>query len=226
MDVAAPSETATDAGRDGAGDGYTPISALRVEDERGVPALLGERVTVRGIVTVPSGVFSAENNELYVQDSGAAVSVYEEGGRSLVAALGDDVEVTGTVASYAGKTELRDPAFVLLGAGSPVPEPAEATTADLCERGERYEALLVRLRGLRIVGGEGWPEAWGSGNFNLVVDDGSGPCALRIDHHTELNGSPRPEEPFEAVGVVKQYDESPPYDEGYELQPRFLSDLR
>ena len=208
-----------------AGPVVLPIVEVKAGDEQGVPLRLGETVTIRGVVTVPTDVFSLENNELYVQDATGGISVYEANWQSIQAALGDDLEVTGTVGQYEGKTEIDYPLFVLHGTGLPAPTPEEVTPAELCAAGEPFEGNLVVFRSVSIVGGEAWPTVNQEGNANLTVDDGSGPCTLRLDHHTEFNGSPEPAQPFDAVGVVKQYDATSPYFSGYELQPRFLTDV-
>lgn len=215
------------AGQGGAGgtSPYTPISAIKETDHQGIPVLLGQSVIIRGVVTVPTDVFSVENHEIYVQDVTGGVSVYEVNQQSVVVALGDDLEVSGTVAQYAGKTEIAQPALVLHGSGLSQPAPTPVTTGELCAAGEPYDGDLVTFSGVAIVGGEPWPVDNQEGNFNLVVDDGSGACALRIDHQTDLNGSPEPAQPMDVVGVIKQFDEIPPYDSGYALQPRYLSDL-
>lgn len=213
------------AGGAGGGSPYTPISAIKETDHQGIPVLLGQSVTIRGVVTVPTDVFSVENHEIYVQDATGGVSVYEVNQQSVVVALGDDLEVSGTVAQYAGKTEIAQPVLVLHGSGLPLPSPTPVTTGELCAAGEPYDGDLATFTGVTIVGGEPWPVENQEGNFNLVVDDGSGACALRIDHQTELNGSPEPAQPMDVVGVVKQFDEIPPYDSGYALQARTLSDV-
>lgn len=213
------------AAQGGSGPTVLPIAEVKAWDEQGVPLMLGQRVTVRGVVTVPTDVFSLENHELYLQDATGGISVYEVNWQSIQAALGDDLEVTGTVGHYEGKTELDQPVFVLRATGLAQPEPQLLTTAELCANGEPYESNLVRFETIHITGGEAWPTVDQEGNTNIIVDDGTGPCPLRLDHHTEFNGSPEPAQPFSAVGVVKQYDETSPYFSGYELQPRFLTDI-
>jgi len=208
-----------------AGPGVLPIIEAKAGDEQGVPLRLGQTVTIRGVVTVPTGLFSIENHEIYVQDATGGISVYEVAQQSIQAALGDDLEVTGTVGQYEGKTEIDAPLFVLRGTGAPAPTPEAVTPAQLCADGEQFEGNLVAYRGVTIVGGEPWPTVDQAGNTNLTVDDGSGPCALRLDHQSEFNGTPEPPQPFDVVGVVKQYDPTSPYFSGHELQPRFLSDV-
>jgi len=205
--------------------GITPIEALNADDAQGVALLLGQEVTIRGVVTVPTGVFSVENHELYVQDATGGVSVYEDKQQSVPVALGDRVEVQGAVGQYAGKTELGQPRITRLAMDDPLPEPVALTTAQLLAGGEAVEGRLIVIRGVRITGGEAWPTVEQEGNFNLFIDDGSGAASLRIDHQTELNGSPKPAEPFDVVGVVKQYDETAPYTTGYSVQPRYRTDL-
>jgi len=48
---------------------------------------------------------------------------------------------------------------------------------------------------------------------------------MRIDGDTEIDGSPEPIWPVNVTGVGGQYDISAPYDSGYQLLPRFISDF-
>ena len=211
----------------------TTISELHVNYANGVPTLLGQSVTVSGVVTVPTYLLNSYTLEVYVQDETGGINVYVTGGASTWnLALGDSVTVTSQVAQYNGQTELGTSTsyttIVNHGAAASPPEPLTLTCADvdgafLATNREPDESRLVRLDNLNISSGD-WPTTAG-GNTVLTVSDASGSCLLYIDQDTDLNGSDDPGSNFSVIGVIKQYDYSSPYTSGYEIMPRYLSDV-
>ena len=173
----------------------------------------------------PSGIFSGFSNDIKIWDGECCITVFDSGNISPFLALGDEVEVVGTVGQFNGLTEIVQPnlTITITGSGAPLPAPIPITTAELDSNGEAYESCLIQLSCVEIVGGT-WP-AEGS-SANLTVDDGSGPAVIRIDSDTDIDGSPAPTGAFTVVGVGGQFDsDGPPYDSGYQMLPRFLSDF-
>ena len=214
--------------------GAVSIADLHQNDANGVPLLLGQTVTVSGVVTAPTGLFSGYNLEVYVQDATGGVLVWVSGAASQFnLALGDSVTVTSHVAQYNGMTEVgTSTAYTTIVNHGPaaggVPEPLPLTCAQLNaafhpDDSEPDEGRLVRLTGVSIVSGA-WPTTPG-GNTVLYVSDGTGTAKVYIDQDTPLNGSPEPPDGFTLVGLLKQYDSSSPYTTGYELLPRDLGDV-
>lgn len=210
-----------------------PISDLHLNYANGVPTLLGQTVTVSGVVTAPTGLFNGYTLEAYVQDATGGVNVYVTGG-ALVwnLALGDSVIVTASVAQYNGMTELgiTTSSTTITNHGPaatpPAPLPLGCAQVDAsfhADNREPDEGRLVRLDDLNITSGA-WPTTAG-GNTVLTVSDGAGSCLLYIDQDTELNGSPDPGANFSVIGLLKQYDYSSPYTSGYEVVPRYPSDV-
>lgn len=210
-----------------------PISDLHYNYANGVPTLLGQTVTVSGVVTVPTYLLNGYSLEVYVQDETGGINVYVTGGASSWnLALGDSVTVTSRVAQYQGLTELGTSTsyttIVNHGPAAAPPDPlplscAEVDGAFLANNSDPDESRLVRLDNLNITGGS-WPTT-SDGNTVMTVSDGSGSCLLYIDQDTDLNGSPDPGANFSVIGVIKQYDSSSPYTSGYEVMPRYLSDV-
>ena len=210
-----------------------PISSLHQNFANGTPALLGQTVTVSGVVTVPTYLLNGYTLEIYVQDETGGINVYVTGGASSWnLALGDSVTVTSQVAFYNGLTELgTDTSYTTItnhGPAASVPAPALRTCAEVADamttsNWDPDESLLVRLDDLNITSGA-WPVTAG-GNTVMTISDGSGSCLLYIDQDTDLNGSPDPGTNFSVVGVIKQFDYSSPYDTGYEVMPRYLTDV-
>jgi hypothetical protein len=117
--------------------------ALPVVQARKMAA--GERVTVQGSVTAPTGVFAA-NKSFAIQDATGGIYVYGKGVVGQTLDLGDRVCVTGVLVLYHGLLELspgsaRD--VIRLGRGEPLApkilEPAQV--------GETTEGLLISITG-------------------------------------------------------------------------------
>ncbi len=200
----------------------TPIIDLHINDSQGVPAApygVGTAVTIEGIVTASTGIFSATNFEIYVQDETAGINCFEYGRIPAEVNLGDRVRVSGKIQHYCGLTEISDISSVeILSTDNPVPDPIVLTCSALAftfqdDYSEPNEGRLVRINNVEIV--EGDPPVW-------TIADQSGTCLLFIDPDTDLT---LPRGKFDVIGILKQYDTTKPFTSGYEISPRFASDL-
>lgn len=118
--------------------------------------LLGEEVTVIGIVTVV-GIASYEDNFIISMPDGgewSAVYVYKANfinTTNPVVSIGDEVEVTGYVDEYYGYTEISgnsdEVTVTILSAGNPVPSVIELT-ADVISTSEQYESVFVLVNNI------------------------------------------------------------------------------
>ncbi len=182
----------------------------------------GMTVTVAGAVTCLPGTFEAPdlNRELYIQDGTGGVDVFQYNGLPIPSntlSLGDIIIVTGTVDFYNGKLEIVPSEVVTTGlTGTVVPKIQFAGKI-----GETTEGLLVVLTG--TVSNK-WGGGGNHGGFDLT--DASGTVAVFVDRDTGIdmsffdNG-----DVLRVIGLSAQYDSSPPYDSGYQVQPRVQSDL-
>ncbi|MCF7858552.1 MAG: T9SS type A sorting domain-containing protein [Candidatus Cloacimonetes bacterium] len=131
----------------------------------------GQEVTVIGIVT---GENYNSDNKFYLSDpEGGAwhgIYVYDY---TVGPALGDEVEVTGTVSEYYGLTELGYCTINILSSGNPVPEPISVTTLDLVVPAiaEQYEGCLVEVTNVEVTEAQNDYGEW-------YIDDGSGECQV------------------------------------------------
>ncbi len=201
---------------------WDAISEVNEDDTYGEPLLLGQQVTVKGIITVATGTFSTTDNDVFVQDATGGVNVVKTGTQSPSLSVGDSVTVSGIVDHYFGLTRIGSPAITVEATGLDEPEPAFITTGGVAADGEMYEGLLVRVEGAEITGGT-WPAQGQDGS--VTVDDGSGACTMFIDRDTDIDGSDEPSAQIDIVGVVTQYDPSFPYHSGYRLVPRSTGDI-
>lgn len=86
----------------------------------------GQTVTVTGKITVVAGTYNGGTH--YLQGATGGISFYDNNAPALD--YGDEVEVTGTVSSYAGEIQIAGPNVTKLGSGPEV-EPIEYTPEGL-----------------------------------------------------------------------------------------------
>ncbi len=133
--------------------------------------LEGQEVTVTGIVT---GENYNNDNKFFMCDPGGGpwtgIYVYDW---QVGPALGDEVEVTGTVVEYYGWTELSYCMITILSSGNDVPEPLPITTLDLAvpALAEQYESCLVSVSDVVVTAEQDQYGQW-------YIDDGSGECQV------------------------------------------------
>jgi FlgD Ig-like domain/Carboxypeptidase regulatory-like domain len=180
-------------------------------DISGDSPLVGQIVTVSGIVTATNWYSSGNANRFFMSDAeggewhGIFVFNYD-----YVVELGDEVELTAEVAEYFGFTELINLTdLTILSSGNPVPDPLEVTTLDLSGT-ESYEGVLVQVDDIEVTQD---PDDFGQ----AYIDDESGACQTD-DAMYDYEPSLGTEYDF-MIGIVDySYDE-------YGLNPRFSMDV-
>ena len=201
------------------------ICEVQEYDSEGFSPLLGATVTVRGVVTVPPGVFQPEYTSMYVQEGDCGVNVFCFD--PLVLSIGDSVEVTGVVEEYISSgsgagatTEIfcdTPSQIVLLSSGHPEPEPAQLSIEDVAV--EDSEGRFVRTIGIVI-----------ENNFDYSMYIGDPWSGASVQVYSNFNENIdftefTPGDTLDVTGVVLQYDRSAPFLEGYELVPRYQTDM-
>ncbi|MDD5088246.1 MAG: T9SS type A sorting domain-containing protein [bacterium] len=204
---------------------YVTLLDIRENDGNGVSVLNGTFVVVRGVVNVNNYTLdSLTESSFYIQDDDAGCNVF----RGTVPAgitEKDCVEVSGWVSQYNGLTEL-----VSSGSGNCVfsvdvvaaVDTVMPTLINGATFFEQFEGMLVRMNNVSIIDGT-WP---GQGQWaNLTITDGNGTITLRIDEDTNVDGSPAPPATFDVMGIITQFDNSSPYTTGYQITPRYATDV-
>lgn len=197
------------------------IAAVTPNDSVGVPARLNELVRVRGVVSSPNTRTTGYSFGL--QDATGGVLIFSAMGVGptppLVFTPGDEVEVVGRVIQFNGLTELVPDSLLPIGTAQPLPTPVVVTTLS-----EATESEIIRLANpVSVVNPAQWTNM-GSG-FNVDVTDGTTTYQLRVVRGTDVYGSPVPTGTFRLTGLGGQFDNSSPYFEGYQISPRFLTDI-
>lgn len=199
------------------------IKDLRVNFSDGLPQSFGwANVKVRGMAT--AGTHFGPEGPGYLQDTTGGVAIFgadfAKTVAQVIAPLAFEVEVTGGVSFFNGALEIIPYSVQRVSVKAP-PAPRAVATAEIAQHGESLEGLLVRVTGARIVAGQ-IPIAGGA---NLLIDDGSGACTLRIDGDTDIVGMATPAGRIDITGIVSQFDLSAPFTEGHQLQPRRRFDI-
>lgn len=202
-----------------------PIDSVRRQDANGVPLLLGQTVTVRGVVTMSQELATPL---VYFQDPTGGMIGYEAAFWTGTE-QGDSVQVTGVVTQFNGLTELQPVnSSTVLASNIPF-APRIVTCSDVRLNGEQYEGQLIRINGVTAVHSTTGQNvtAWnttGSGtNFRVLVGNDS--VEIRIYSSTNIANAPVPPFPFDVIALTSQFDSSPPYNSGYQILPRSLSDF-
>jgi DNA/RNA endonuclease YhcR with UshA esterase domain len=192
-----------------------PLAAptIDIDDARSLP--LGSAVTIKGTVTVPSGVFESGTFDkgFAIQDKtgGIYVSVPVDLGLR----IGEQVEVTGDLADSFGLLILTTSADGIKrkGDGRPVAIESVATGAV----NETTEGRLLEISGV-VTQPVGDDLPYG---YRLFVDDGSGEIQVFVYASTgiDLSGI-QPGQSVRAIGMGAQFADH------YEITPRFASDIQ
>ncbi len=185
----------------------------------------GEIVTIEGIVTSGNFGTAGSRTEYTIQDASAALIVYAYGFDAGLL-VGDAVTITGELDSYNGKFEIVPSTpedVVVVSSGNDLPEFQVLTIAQILGDGEAYESELVRVDSATIVSGS-WPNSGSDSNLDIMDPSGS-TMTMRIDKDTDVDENAQILGYFNLQGIVGQYDSSEPYDEGYQVFPRFYTDF-
>jgi hypothetical protein len=209
-------------------DFKTPVSLgqsiceVQEFDEKGYSPLVGETVTVVGFITVPQGVFQPQYNSIYVQGlDGCGMNVFSYDPPSPNPGLGDLVRVSGEVEEYVSGTAGATTELYMVSANREVllspfyPEPSGAVMKTGEIGHESNEGRLLATEGAIV----------SSNDFGFYVNDGSGGVQV-YQNYTDIDYTQFRVGMYVRVqGVILQYDRTLPFLDGYELVPRWLSDI-
>lgn len=195
-----------------------PIATVTVVDSAGAADSLGVQCRVSGVVyginlrnsglqftmhdgTGGMGVFSSTNTFGYTVEEG------------------DSVVVSGVVGQFAGYTQMESlDTLYEVGTGT-LMQPVNTTALD-----ESSESELVRINNLTLVNQSQWDNSNPNG-FTVDVTNGAQTFELRIEEQGDIFNQNAPTSSFDVIGLGSQFDNSSPFDEGYQILPRSSADL-
>jgi plastocyanin len=131
---------------------------------------------------------------------------------------GDEVIIQGEVTQFSGLIQMNIDTVWTVSTGNTLLTPTIVTAL-----GEATESQLVTIEEVSLVD----PAAWGGGTsgFNVDVTDGTNTYTVRIDNDVDLFNLPAPTGTFNVTGIGGQFDNSSPFDDGYQLLPRYMEDI-
>jgi hypothetical protein len=155
-----------------------------------------------------------------IDASGEGIGVFsasEEFGYTVTE--GDALTIRGTISQFNGLTQIEAEELEVSGSGNALVNPATVSILD-----ESTESSLVRLFNVSLVDPAAWDESGAS--FNVEVTDGTNVYTVRVDNNTTLAGTLSPDNALLSItGIGGQFDPESPFDEGYQIIPRYLDDI-
>ncbi|MEZ4928401.1 MAG: T9SS type A sorting domain-containing protein [Chitinophagales bacterium] len=200
---------------------YTIADATEV-DTNGDAVLNGVDMVLKGIVTSPD--FRANQNgvEFTFADNTGGIWAYTSDsltGFGFTPTVGDSVVVYGNIGTSSGANRIYIDSVASLGAATPFTPVVVTVALD-----EIHEAELIKIENLTLNGT--WQSSGGSYNVSATSDGGI-TYDIRVDaDRAELYSVPlTSSNKFNLTGVGAQYDPSAPRTDGYQIMPRFASDI-
>ncbi len=162
--------------------GSNPI--YRIRDIQTNSAQFTDIVTLRGVVTVGSGVLRTDRTSAYMQDvSGRGININKSGTPDPNFRRGFKVQITGTVSEYREVTQVTPETAVILDSSAVLPEPIDLTTGEAND--PRWDGTLLRVHG--VVVEKYTTSSQPPYDYNIVINDGTGPLTLRVWGTTGIN---------------------------------------
>ena len=199
------------------------ICDVQEYDAMGVSPLEGDVVTVRGVVTLEPGVFQPLYTSFYMEWEGCGINIFNFAPNIVTATVGDTIDVTGTVTEYqssttgAGSTtEIEMSSWSMVAQGDGEFEPTYLNLKVL--GAEENEGRLCRTIG--VVREENLP-------YDIYIEQPWSGAEIQVYRANELLdiGGFAIGDTIDVTGVIMQYDRTAPFFDGYELSPRYQSDM-
>lgn len=174
-------------------------------------APVGTIVTVKGVVSVPSGAFSPNDQGFAIQAGKHGIYIHDSLAQSL--SVGQEVSVTGPVGNSFGLVWGVFPSSIQVTGSRPVHPAKPLKTGKV---GEDTEGKLIRVTAVvQDAVQDDAPYGW-----KFHVDDGSGELTIFVYTGTNVDVSD-----IELGDTVMLTGFSGEFVDHYELNPRFQSDI-
>lgn len=182
----------------------TPIGTARA-------AGAGWSGSLQGNVTVPPGVY--RNNTFAIQDATGGIYIYVSGVTIPSMALGDVVQVTGTIKNYNGLLEIDPVTAIVRHNSGTTPDPKVVSTAAV----DANQGWLIQVTGTVT-----WttpPPTAGASDWSCYINDGSGLVQVFVDKDTgiDMTGYTSPTQ-LTIIGFSGNYNRA-------QIMPRYQSDI-
>ncbi len=196
------------------------ISQIKGVNAQGVADSLNVDCTIEGIVS--GGNLRAPNSgvEFWLIDSvnSAGLMVRQTNYNAYTVTQGDKIRVEGSVGQFNGLIQFSVDTIIVLSSNNTLPTPFVTT-----EPVEATEGRLIRIDSVQLTATSTWNA---SGSFNATAYNTVGDTfTIRINTFTTASGAPQPTGFFGIQGHGSQFDNSNPFTSGYQIQPRYASDI-
>ncbi|MFH1853043.1 MAG: lamin tail domain-containing protein [Candidatus Neomarinimicrobiota bacterium] len=177
----------------------SPMSIANIHANIGT--LDGTIQTIKGNVSIGSGLLASAWTSLYIQDgSGRGLNLYKSA-TDVTLALGQEATVVGEVDIYTTTVEIKDFAYKITPGSSLVPAPATVNIADVLATPANYEGTLIKLTGT-VTANTAYTSA-----TSITISDGNNETTVRVYATTGIDATQYTVgQPYTFVGVGSQYN--------------------
>ena len=200
---------------------YYGIGQINTSNSLGVADNIGVRAELRGIVHSIDFDGTAGYDITLIDFNHDGISLFSTSDKNgyTAPALGDSLVVKGTISQFNGLTQLVVDSVFFISAANTLLSPIPVNLP----LDETKENKLVSLTAVTMVDPLQWTGT-GTG-FNVDVTDGTNNWVVRIDNDCVWYGLPAPSGQIDVVGTVNQFDTLSPFDAGYQIRPRIITDI-
>lgn len=202
------------------GPTVSTVAALTVNDANGVPTQNTQVVSARGTVYGVNQRTAGYQFTLIDNTGGIGLFASAAIGTNVLAE-GDSVLVTGALGQFNGLSQITMTGITPLGRARRTYLP-RAVVAALTENEE--SELIAIATPVTLMTPAQWTGAATAYNVDVMTAAGV-MYQMRIPANSDFAGKPAPTTPFLLTGIGGQFDNTSPYDAGYQIVPRRYSDL-
>ncbi|MCI5057538.1 MAG: T9SS type A sorting domain-containing protein [Flavobacteriales bacterium] len=199
------------------------INQITMIDVNGELDSVGVECSISGVVYgIDMSGTSSSSNTFTVIDNTDGISVFKPGGftPSYTVTEGDSVTVYGVIAFFNGLAQMEPDSIHLHAQNAGLNTPTLVTAL-----GEQTESELIRIDSVELLNPGQWPSVGSNANVEIRTVAGD-TLIMRIDKDTDVDDNVVvPSGYFNVVGIGGQFDFSSPYLEGYQVLPRYASDI-
>ncbi|MGB5023880.1 MAG: lamin tail domain-containing protein [Saprospiraceae bacterium] len=196
-----------------------PIGIISSTDFNGLADSLNRRYSLEGVVygvnLRPIGLQFTLIDQF---NDGIAVFL-SSGNLAYTVTEGDLIRVKGLISQFNGLIQMIPDSITKLSVGNSLFQPTVVNYLN-----ESTESQLIQMKKMELVD----PGTWSNNplGFTVKVTDGTNTFDMRIDNDVNIHGTSAPVGKFDLTGLGSQFDAINPFLEGYQIQPRYLADIK
>ncbi|MFT4759140.1 MAG: hypothetical protein ACI9XO_000004 [Paraglaciecola sp.] len=174
-------------------------------------AVVGDNVQLQGIVYGIDMQGTSDAVQFTVIDATGGISLFSGNNFGYTVVEGDEIIVQGAIEEFSCLAQINPDTLWLVSQGN-----ALVTPADVDDLSEATESELIRLNG--------WFAESVNGS-NVTIIKGGLTSVMRIDSDTGIDPMDYLDNELVITGIGGQFDNNGPCDEGYQILPRYDSDI-